>query len=185
VGLRCRSAGDRGRIKRRKRKRRGSERTHEGSERTHEGSERTHDGSERAHGGSEPNRGEHEVPPDESAEEPFDLAARFMEPKEGWWTNYGFESLGAYLRYSETGPDRPASLDPPPKKKSLRAPKLPAAGAPRREPGPFVRTRQVSIRLDEEAYEDLVKAARLYGVAPSTMGRLLVAKGARSAVEGS
>jgi antitoxin component of RelBE/YafQ-DinJ toxin-antitoxin module len=43
--------------------------------------------------------------------------------------------------------------------------------------------RQISIRLDEEAYQALVNAARMYGVAPSTMGRLLVAKGARKAVE--
>jgi hypothetical protein len=39
-----------------------------------------------------------------------ELAERFMEPSEGWWTRYGFKSLGEYLRYAETGPDRPASF---------------------------------------------------------------------------
>jgi hypothetical protein len=41
----------------------------------------------------------------------------------------------------------------------------------------------VSIRLDDEGYETLAKAARIYGVAPSTMARLLVQKGARLAIE--
>jgi hypothetical protein len=153
---------DPGLIGRRKRKRRGSERTHNGSD---------------------PSQKEHNASARDGEEGEFDLAAPFMEPSEGWWTSYGFKSLGEYLRYSETGPDRPASLSPPRKKKNIRAPELPTGGVLPRPRGSSARTRQISIRLDEEGYQALVKAARMYGVAPATMGRLLVAKGARKAVE--
>jgi hypothetical protein len=141
---------------RRKRKRRGSDRTHGGSDRTHGGSDRTR------------------------AEEESPLAVD-MTPREGWWNRYGFESFGAYLRYSETGPDRPFSFSAARKRKKVPAADLPAGGAPRRRRSPP--THQISIRLDEHGYQNLLKAARMYGVAPATMGRLLVAKGARLAVE--
>jgi hypothetical protein len=106
-----------------------------------------------------------------------------MEPSEGWWTRYGFKSLGEYLRYSQTGPDRPTSFGARRKRKDLAAPDLPPGETPRRQAGSRAHTRQISIRLEEESYQDLVKAARLYRVAPATMGRLLVAKGAQKAVE--
>jgi hypothetical protein len=104
------------------------------------------------------------------------------EPREGWWSRYGFASLGDYLIHLRTGPDRPGSLKPPRRTKNLSGAKPPREARPNHAPGPLARTRQVSIRLDDEAYADLVKAARLYGVAPATMGRLLVAKGAKNAV---
>jgi len=159
---------------RRKRKRRRSERTRDGSDRTHRGSERTHDGSDRTRG--------HDGSAAGDGEEELDLAARYMEPSEGWWNRYGFKSLGEYFRYGETGPDRPFSFTSSRKKKDLPAPDLPAGGAPRRRN--LARTRQISIRLDEDSYQDLLKASRMYGVAPATMGRLLVAKGARKAADG-
>jgi hypothetical protein len=74
-----------------------------------------------------------------------------MEPSEGWWTSYGFESLGEYLRHAETGPDRPTSL--------------------------------TSSRRKKKNVQALLKAARMYGIPPATMGRLLVQKGAQLAVE--
>jgi hypothetical protein len=169
-------------VERRKRKRRGSERSQNGSDRTHDGSDRTHIGSVGTHKGSDRTHIGSDRTDDGSDEEEFDLAARFMEPSEGWWTGYGFKSLGEYLRYSETGPDRTASLSPPRKKKNVPAPDLPSGGAPRRS-SPFARNRQISIRLDEDGYQALLKAARMYGVAPATMGRLLVVKGARKALE--
>jgi hypothetical protein len=147
---------------RHKRKRRGSDGTHNGSDGTHTRQEAAQ--------------------PD--AEEPeFDLAAKFMKPSEGWWTSYGFKSFGEYLRYSETGPDRPASLGAPRKKKNVPAADLPGGGVPSRSRSRSGHNRQISIRLDEDGYQALIKAARMYGVAPATMGRLLVAKGARKALE--
>ena len=108
----------------------------------------------------------------------------FSEPSEGWWNRYGFASLGEYFRNSRTGPDRPASLEPKRKRKDIRAARLPkgADPDPKSRPGPYARTRQISIRLDEDAYGDLLKAAAMYGLPPSTMGRLLVGKGAKNAV---
>jgi hypothetical protein len=164
---------------RRKRKRRGSDRTHGGSDRTHGGSDRTRGGTDRT-------RAEEEslapVTDANDSDEGWDPAAEHMEPSEGWWNRYGFESFGAYLRHSETGPNRPFSFDSLRKrKKKVPAADLPAGAAPGRRNS--VPTRQISIRLDEDGYQDLVKAARMYGVAPATMGRLLVAKGARLAVE--
>jgi hypothetical protein len=114
----------------------------------------------------------------------FELTESLMEPSEGWWTRYGFKSLGEYLRHSLTGPDRPVSLHRR-SRKHIPAPELPPGGAPTRQGAVRARSRQVNIRLDEETYRALVKAARIYGVAPATMGRLLVAKGARKAAEGS
>jgi hypothetical protein len=174
---------------RHKRKRRGSERTQRVSERNQDGSEHNQDGSERTQNGSERTRHESEgatltpaTAPD-LGEEEFDLAARFMEPREGWWTRHGFESLGEYLRYSETGPDRPTSLSAQPKKKKMAAPDLPAGAVPEKRHGRHARTRQISIRLDDDGYRALLKSAAMYGVAPATMGRLLVVRGAQKAVE--
>ena len=153
---------------RHKRKRRGSDRTHDGSDRTHDGSDRT--------------QAQDDVSTAGDGDEEWDPATTHMEPSEGWWNRYGFKSFGEYLRYSQTGPDRPFSFDSArKKKKEVPAPDLPAGGAPDRRS--LRRTRQISIRLDEDGYQDLAKAARLYGVAPATMGRLLVAKGARKAVD--
>ena len=84
-----------------------------------------------------------------------------MEPSDGWWTGYGFKSFGEYLRYSQTGPDRPFSFDSTRKQKALPAAKLPSGVAPDRGTHSTCRTRQISIRLDEEGYEALVKAARM------------------------
>jgi hypothetical protein len=153
-------------IHRRKRKRRGSERNQLGSERSGTGSDRTQ-------GGSDGSQHQDDSLEEDGREARFDIAAQFMEPSEGWWTAYGYESLGTYLRELEPKGDPP----------SLRAAKLPSGAAPQREPGPYARTRQVSIRLHESAYEALVKVASMYGVPPSTMGRLLVSQGARKAVE--
>ena len=41
-------------------------------------------------------------------------------------------------------------------------------------------TRQVCIRLSHAHYDDLEHAADIYGVAPGTMGRMLVRRGARA-----
>jgi hypothetical protein len=105
-----------------------------------------------------------------------------MEPSEGWWTKLGFKSFGEYLRYSQTGPDRPFSFEVARRRKRVPAAKLPGGGAPQGTEA-NKRSRQISIRLDEEGYEALIKAARMYGVAPGTMGRLLVQRGARLALE--
>ena len=44
-------------------------------------------------------------------------------------------------------------------------------------------TRQVCIRLAPEGYGELSRAADLYGVAPTTMARMLVSRGARAVLD--
>jgi hypothetical protein len=44
-------------------------------------------------------------------------------------------------------------------------------------------TRQVGIRLSHSQYEELDRAADLYGVAPGTMARMLVRRGARAILD--
>jgi hypothetical protein len=114
-------------------------------------------------------------------EEDFDLAARFMEPEEGWWTRYGYRSLGEYLRDKAEGPVR--TWTPPRPKRSIPTPQPPNPDPPPVPARRSGRWRQVAARLDEEGYEALTKAARIYGVAPSTMARLLIHRGAMAALE--
>jgi len=44
-------------------------------------------------------------------------------------------------------------------------------------------TRQVCIRLAPEGFAELSRAAELYGVAPTTMARMLVTRGAKSILD--
>ena len=69
------------------------------------------------------------------------------------------------------------------KRSAAPAANLPRGAAPETRTARAGRNRQVSIRLDEHGYEALTKAAPIYGVAPSTMARLLVQKGAQQAVK--
>jgi hypothetical protein len=141
------------------------------------GSERTQNRSERSR--TEPG------PLAESEEEvdEYGIPMKYFEARDGWWTGYGFKSFGEYLRYSQTGPDRTFSFDAHRRRARIRAAKPPGGDPPPRGSAPTARSRQISIRLDEEGYEALSKAARMYGVAPATMGRLLVQRGARLALE--
>ena len=50
---------------------------------------------------------------------------------------------------------------------------------PRKEP----MERQVNVRLDRDKYRDLCEAADLYGVAPTTMARMLVRRGTRAVLD--
>jgi hypothetical protein len=43
--------------------------------------------------------------------------------------------------------------------------------------------RQVNVRLDRDQYRDLCEAADLYGVAPTTMGRMLLRRGTRAVLD--
>jgi len=43
--------------------------------------------------------------------------------------------------------------------------------------------RQVNVRLDASKYRDLCAAADLYGVAPTTMARMLVRRGTRAVLD--
>jgi hypothetical protein len=110
-----------------------------------------------------------------------DILERVSQPGEGWWTEYGFASLGDYLREVDAGWERIGwSRKRRRKRSDLPAPDAPSGGElppPSRRLGDQ-QGRQVGIRLDAHGYQALCEAARIYGVAPSTMARLLVHKGA-------
>jgi hypothetical protein len=168
-------------MERRKRKRRGSHRYQSDTDGDRGGTDRYRFGSDGYRAEQEPQPGEAEARAGKEREAEFDLAARFMEPSEGWWTRYGFESLGEYLRESETG--RVRTWAPPKHKKTLPVPKLPEDVTQLPAPKRSGRRHQVATRLNDEGYEALVKAARIYGVAPSTLARLLIHRGAMAVVE--
>ena len=44
-------------------------------------------------------------------------------------------------------------------------------------------SRQICIRLSAAQYGELSRAAEIYGVAPGTMGRILVRRGARAVMD--
>jgi hypothetical protein len=111
------------------------------------------------------------------------VVERNMEPSQGWWNDYGFASLGEYLKVSYEEGEKVATLFSRRKRSRVPTPRGPSGASPEPRPIRAGRNRQVSIRLDDEGYENLAKAARIYGVAPSTMARLLVQKGARLAAE--
>jgi hypothetical protein len=111
------------------------------------------------------------------------VAEKSMEPSEGWWNNYGFASFGEYLKASNAEAKKVTALFSRRKRSQAPAAKLPDGAPPEARPVRAGRNRQVSIRLDDEGYEALTKAARIYGVAPSTMARLLVQKGAHLAAK--
>lgn len=51
-------------------------------------------------------------------------------------------------------------------------------------PDENLRARQVNVKLTDEDYEKLQRAARIYGVRPATMAQLLVNRGLRAVLEG-
>ena len=75
-------------------------------------------------------------------------------------------------------------LEGPRPRSRLPTPSLPGAelGGLRRPSGRPHATRQVGVRLTPSDYELLIQAAELYGVAPSTLARMLVRRGAQAIV---
>ncbi len=91
---------------------------------------------------------------------------------EGYWVKLGFESEDAFWESLGARPAGGVQTDVP---KAA----LPDRG---RTPTPFVR--QVNIKLATETFEGLQRLADSYGVAPSTMARMLVSRGVRIASGG-
>ena len=102
-----------------------------------------------------------------------------VEPGTGASAGYPADSE----RYSDSAASPYPELPEPPAKRRdrmeprsgwLREIDFVAGGPPDREEP---RDRQVNVRLDPRRYRDLCKAADLYGVAPTTMARMLVRRG--------
>ena len=161
----------------RKRKRRGSDGYRDGSDGYRSGSDGYRSGSD----GYPPNTGpgQPEAGSDQAARG-ADPLERASEPSEGWWTGYGFASLGDYLREVDAGWERIGWSRKRAKRSEVPVPDPPGVSASVPAPQRLreQRGRQVGVRLDASGYRALCEAARIYGVAPSTMARLLVHKGA-------
>jgi hypothetical protein len=169
------------RIGRRKRKRRVSHGNQSESHGNQPGSHGNEPGSHGNPSGSHGGQVSEESAPEE---DPVIVVAEGrMEPSEGWWNDYGFDSFGEYLKASRRESEKVVALFSRRKRSAAPAAKLPGGGALPAKPSRGGRNRQVSIRLDDTGFDALQRAARIYGVAPSTMARLLVQKGAQQALD--
>jgi hypothetical protein len=101
-----------------------------------------------------------------------------------WWERAGFASFEDALAHNEQQWDRimgrpvrdlnGLSVEEILFSEPIRRPKV----ARRR-----VRERQVGVKLTAEDYSALVKAARRYGVPPSTLARIFIVRGTQAALE--
>jgi hypothetical protein len=102
-----------------------------------------------------------------------------------FWERLGFESFRAYMDYLEEQQNKltlfggePRVDLPPPDTQVLPETESPR---PRSDPRPDVR--QVGLKLAREDYDQLVEAAEAYGVAPTTLARMLVRRGVRAVLK--
>ncbi len=103
-----------------------------------------------------------------------------------FWERLGFESFDAYMVYLNEQQARGPG--------SARDEVVPVAPMPGAEVGDLglaaashpsdLRHRQVNVKLREDEKADLDRAARRYGVAPTTLARMLVNRGVRAILEG-
>ncbi len=100
-------------------------------------------------------------------------------PKRKFWEALGFASFDEYLRHLK----RLATLYQPlprgaqvPTPKGFESPDDTVAQLDAR-PRPELRRRQVNIKLREAEGEALDRAAKIYGLAPATLARVLVNQG--------
>lgn len=99
-----------------------------------------------------------------------------------FWAQLGFESFDAYLAHVE---------DLQTRGRSRLGERVPVARVPGAELGdhpaperPYLRQRQVNVKLRSPEGEELDRAAALYGLAPTTLARLLVNRGVRAILDG-
>jgi len=100
-----------------------------------------------------------------------------------FWARFGFESLQAYLDEQERIRSKyeiaPRRGEIPPTPDAL------AGGTAGIGPvDPYeLRTRQVNLKLRRGEGDNLDRAASLYGIAPTTLARLLVNRGVRAILD--
>ena len=107
------------------------------------------------------------------------LAETWKGMKEGWWNEAGHETfLDYFLAEEKTRARMGLGSIYSKRKKRPRTGELPDATPPRGS-----RNRQVNVKLTDLGYQALVEAARVYGLQPSTLARLLVYRGALAVLE--
>jgi hypothetical protein len=146
-------------------------------------SDRYHGGSDRYQGGlnepAPPRSGAAQLPTSRPE------AADEGEPLFGW-TRDEYPSLEAFIdRILEERAKVQGEWDAPKPRPSVPTPSLPGAELAdiNRSASEMTASRPLGIRLRHSDYEQLACAAELYGVAPSTLARMLVGRGARAILD--
>ena len=108
------------------------------------------------------------------------------EPSQPHWARLGFSSFEEFIGGLKAQQTLYPNFMGTAVRESLPDPEIVGGeaghlGSP--SPRPDSRNRQVGIRLTEKDFGLLATASGMYGVAPSTMARMLVRRGARAVVE--
>jgi hypothetical protein len=103
-------------------------------------------------------------------------------PPEPAWKRHGFESQEAWIKYlrAQQNLGSPLPKGTPVPTTELPGDEVGEIGAP---PAVETRSRQINVKLRVEEGEKLDKAAWIYGLAPSTLARLLVNRGVRAILD--
>jgi hypothetical protein len=121
------------------------------------------------------------------------LIEQWKSMRQGWWNQAGYETFWDLVKEEEAGWQRMGFRSifdkrrKRPKSRELPDPTPPQidldalandATRPRRP-----RERQVNVRLTQLGYDALCRAARAYGLRPTTFARLLIHRGALAVLE--
>jgi hypothetical protein len=123
-------------------------------------------------------------PPDrDGADWLIEVASKLGQGSEdGFWRRHGFESYRDYIEHMERSWDKVSWARQPRKVPDVPPPALAGGDEVASELASRRRSRQVGMRLTPDDYELLAEAAKLHGVAPSTLARILTVAGARALV---
>jgi hypothetical protein len=99
-----------------------------------------------------------------------------------FWLGLGFDSFEAYIKHLK---EMQTLYQPLPRGTPAPTPHVPGAqvGDVERRPRLEHRRRQVNVKLRDAEGAELDEAARIYGLAPSTLARLLVNRGVKAILE--
>jgi hypothetical protein len=99
-----------------------------------------------------------------------------------FWKRGGYESFRAYLDHQNR---LKAEYEPLSKGTRVPVAEMPGQEVGDVDPPPALapRLRQVNVKLRSAQGEDLDRAARIYGLAPSTLARAIVNRGVRAILE--
>jgi hypothetical protein len=106
------------------------------------------------------------------------------DTKDKFWLRLGFESYRDYIEHMERSWDKVSWAQPVKKVPEVPPPAFASESDDRvaSELASRRRSRQVGMRLTPDDYELLAEAAKIHGVAPSTLARILTVAGARALV---